>query len=170
MDLPNTLKSGQAFRWKQDEQHTQGGDAWFSGVVLDNLLTVRHVPAGIEIKCSTSEAMSLAPLVSDYLRLNDPLDDICRSIDLDEHIRLAMNQYSGMRLLRQDPWECLVSFICSATSNIPRIRGNVADMSYHFGRRLQSDRGVRHMFPRPEELAEISARTENQRFLARKNR
>ena len=154
MDLPNTIKSGQAFRWRQDGKETEAAEAWFSGVVFDSIVTIRHVRGGIEIRCATGEAEEVAPLLRNYLRLNDPLDDICRSIDLDEHIRSAMTRYSGMRLLRQDPWECLVSFICSATSNIRRISGNVEEMASHFGRRLANGGDARHAFPRPGELAE----------------
>ena len=154
LDLANTLKSGQAFRWIPDGRETEAGGGWFSGVLFDSLVAVRQVPGGVEVRCENGDAPGLGGLVEDYLRLSDPLEEICRSIDLDDHIRSAVSRYSGMRLLRQDPWECLVSFICSATSNIPRITGNVEDLAASFGRRVADPDGARRAFPRPEELAE----------------
>ena len=158
LDLANTLKSGQAFRWIPDGRETEAGGGWFSGVLFDSLVAVRQVPGGVEVRCENGDAPGLGRLVADYLRLDDSLEEICRSIDLDDHIRSAVSRYSGMRLLRQDPWECLVSFICSATSNIPRISGNVESLASSFGRRIADRDGARRAFPRPAELAEAGER------------
>ena len=59
-----------------------------------------------------------------------------------------------MRILRQEPWECLVSFICSANSNIGRISTNVEDISTKFGRTVGANGDLRHTFPTPDVLAE----------------
>ncbi len=65
-----------------------------------------------------------------------------------------MSYYPGLRILRQEPWECLVSFICSANSNIPRISTNVEDMSKSFGRLLEFDGHGRNTFPSADALAD----------------
>ena len=60
-----------------------------------------------------------------------------------------------MRLLRQDPWECLVAFICSANNNIPAHQSaNVESMCESFGRPLALDGRVRNTFPSAEALSE----------------
>ena len=96
----------------------------------------------------------MAPLVRDYLRLADDLDSIYSSINVDERIGGAIDRFRGLRLIRQDPWECLVSFICSSNSNIPRISTNVEDMSKSLGRAIACGGGEMYAFPSPEALAE----------------
>ena len=69
-------------------------------------------------------------------------------------VEAAIARFRGMRILRQDPWECLVSFICSSASNIPRISGNVEDLCSSFGQSLSMGDHVRSTFPSPRELAQ----------------
>jgi N-glycosylase/DNA lyase len=58
-----------------------------------------------------------------------------------------------MRVLRQDPWECLVSFICSSASNIPRITRNIESICDVYGRPVGSGEARRNTFPTPRELS-----------------
>ena len=153
LDLRNTLESGQAFRWKPDPK-PEGGCHWYAGVVFGNLVKMRRAPDGVEFFSAPNDEASLGPLLRDYLRLEDDLDAIYRSIETDDRMRASISRYHGMRLLRQEPWECLVSFLCSPASNIPRISNNVEDMCTSFGRPIAMDGLVRHVFPTPDELAE----------------
>jgi N-glycosylase/DNA lyase len=107
----------------------------------------------VEFYCAPDDEAVLKPLIRDYLRLGDDLEAIYQTINLDQRIDSAIGRYRGLRLVRQDPWECLVSFICSSTSNIPRISANIADISAHFGRPVALDGDVRGTFPTPEALA-----------------
>ena len=154
LDLTWTLESGQTFRWRREEPDGASTDApWYHGVVFDNIVRVRRVSDGVEFTSHPDDESALEPLVRSYLRLDDDLEAVYCAIDVDERIGSAIRSYHGMRLARQDPWECLISFICSSTSNIPRISGNVEDMSTHFGHRLvfgDIDRGT---FPGPEALS-----------------
>ena len=154
LDLVSTLESGQAFRWRREETNgsTIGGH-WYNGVIFNNIVRLRRLPEGVEFTSSPDDEPSLAPLVRDYLRLDDDLDDVYRTINVDQRMDNAIGSYHGLRLVRQDPWECLVSFICSSTSNIPRISGNVEDMSTHFGQPVALGNQVRGAFPGPEALA-----------------
>ena len=162
LDLASTLKSGQAFRWTRVGPSSSAPDGsgdrdqqeWFGGVIFDNVVKLRRVEAGIEFEGAPDDESVLKPLLQDYLRLDDDLESIYRTINTDDLIGSAIARYSGMRILRQDPWECLVSFICSSTSNIPRISANVEDMSTHFGLRIEMDGIARHTFPTSDRLAE----------------
>ena len=152
LDLENILEIGQAFRWSP-EPSSLSEHAWFWGVVFGNLVKLRKTREGIEFSCAPDGEATLLPLLRDYLRLRDDLAAIQESIHRDERVRAGIDRYPGMRLLRQDPWECLVSFICSANNNIPRIKDNVEDMSESFGRPVNLDGQTRHTFPEPSELA-----------------
>ena len=145
-DLDATLGSGQAFRWRRD------GDV-YEGVIFDNVVEVRRVPEGVEFSCLPDAEDALAPLLSDYLGLNVDLTKVYDAISVDERVGESIALYRGMRILRQDPWECLVSFVCSSASNIPRISRNVEDMCAAFGRPIPGPT-ARRSFPTPEELAE----------------
>ena len=153
LDLENALEIGQAFRW-QREQSESSEHPWFWGVAFDNLVKIRRTREGIEFLCAPDDESALSPLLQDYLRLRDDLAVICESIRKDERVGACIDRYPGMRLLRQDPWECLVSFICSANNNIQRISANVEAMCENFGRPLTLGGRVRNTFPSAEALSE----------------
>lgn len=67
-------------------------------------------------------------------------------------LRPALDQAAGLRILRQDPWECLVGFLCSTISNIPRIRGCVERLAERFGRPVGEGDLAARSFPRPGEI------------------
>ncbi len=82
------------------------------------------------------------------------LTRLARQIDVDPIIHQALSSCWGVRILRQDPWECLASFILSSFNNIPRLKGMLERLSAVFG----EPAGVSHRFPRPEVLAAASER------------
>ena len=147
LDLVVTLESGQAFRW-----HRRG--EWSYGVVQGNLLGLKQDGSRIEARSSLSSPERVEALLRDYLRLDDDLEAICSAINTDSYMAVSIDRYPGLRILRQDPWECLVSFICSANSNIPRISWTMNTLSREYGEPLELDGYVHHSFPTPERLAE----------------
>ncbi len=88
--------------------------------------------------------------VSHFFALDSDLKEIARQIDVDPVIHAALQRYRGLRIIRQDPWECTASFILSSFNNILRLTGMIETLSLRFG-----DQGV---FPRPEALAKVSER------------
>ena len=149
--LAPTLESGQAFRWR-------GSGDVFEGVVFGNVVKVRQTDDGVEFTCGPDDEKHLAPLLSDYLGLGADLPAVYGSMSHDPRVSGAIDRYRGMRILRQDPWECLVCFICSSASNIPRISRNVEDICASFGRPIPADGSTRRTFPTPHELAEAGER------------
>ena len=148
-DLRGTLCGGQAFRWRDE------GDGWFGGVIFGNVVRMRRVDEGIEFVSAPDDEVSLAPLVRDYLRVDDDMDGIYAALSEDEHLAEAVKQHEGLRVLRQEPWECLIGFICSANNNIPRITANVEDMAAHYGKPLpcpDTQDCERNTFPSPSDL------------------
>ena len=117
------MESGQAHRWKNL------GDGWYSGVLGPRLIHVRQNCQGVEYRAAdASDAVDpevLNGLLWSYFRLDDDICVIYRDIRRDRRVAEMVSRYPGLRILRQDPWECTVAFICSATSNIPRIHQNM---------------------------------------------
>jgi N-glycosylase/DNA lyase len=147
LDVAATLESGQAHRWRRE------GD-WFSGVVRGNFIKLRRSQLGVEFRCQPCPEAAVAPLLQSYFRLDDDINIIYAEITRDERVAAMVVRYPGLRVLRQEPWECLIAFICSANSNIPRIAQNVETLASHYGSPIMMDGEVRHAFPTPQRLAE----------------
>ena len=154
-DLAASLESGQAHRWSKE-----GG--WHWAVVYGNLIKMRSRvvdPSSnsreVEFSASPrSDPEYLFPLLRSYFRLDDDIESIYGQISQDPRVAIMVSRHRGLRLLRLEPWECLVAFICSANSNIPRIHANMEALSEKFGQALTLDGHIRYTFPSPEQLAE----------------
>ncbi len=141
--LQNCLEGRQDFRWRKlpNGRH--------SGVLDGTLVHVRQADDRLLYK-ATPDA-DLTSLLTSYFRLNDDLDAIYTEIaDHDDHIAALIEKYPGVRIMRQpDPWECLVSYICSARATPPRITQRVETIATRLGRPLTLNGEVRHTFPDP---------------------
>ncbi len=150
-DLAESLESGQAHRWRRLE------DDWYSGVLGDRLLHLRQAPDGLEYRETSLSGQTSSPgakaLLQAYFRFDDNIAEIYDEICRDRRVAAMVARYPGLRILRQDPWECTVAFICSATSNIPRIHQNMESMADALGQPLELDSEVRRTFPSAQQLA-----------------
>ena len=151
-DLAGSLESGQAHRWKKL------GDGWYSGVLGEQLVHIRQNGAGVEYQVAgvngrESDA-GINSLLHSYFRLDDDIRAIYADICRDRRVEQMVVRYPGLRILRQEPWECTVAFICSATSNIPRIHQNMEAMADSLGAPVKLAGEVRHTFPSPDQLAQ----------------
>ncbi len=146
-DLAASLESGQAHRWRKEED-------WYSGVVRGNFVKMRQSEQGVEFCCEPWPESAMVPLLQSYFRLDDDLGEIYAEINRDGRVAEMVARYPGLRILRQEPWECLVAFICSANSNIPRIHYVMEQMANHYGEPIAMNGDVRHAFPSPPQLAE----------------
>ncbi|MFB0567572.1 MAG: DNA-3-methyladenine glycosylase, partial [Candidatus Bathyarchaeia archaeon] len=94
--------------------------------------------------------------IESYFRLDDDLPKFYSSILKDEHIRAAVEGFKGLRLMRQEPWECLISYICATYKNIPAIKDMILNISKNFGKKLLFDGLEFYTFPKPRDLAKAS--------------
>ncbi len=145
--LDFTLQCGQAFRWKKIGK-------WWYGVVRQNVVKARQNGDVLEFQTYPEELNS--DFIESYFRLSDDLPKIYSSILKDEHIQAAVERFKGLRLLRQEPWECLISYICATNKNIPAIKDMILNMSKRFGKRLLFDELEFYTFPKPRDLAHAS--------------
>jgi len=145
-DLAATLTSGQAFRWKLRE------GAW-EGVVGGSWVRLRQLDTTIE--AVTAEAKSDWHWLANYLRLDDDHAAALASFPDDEPMRAATAHCRGLRLLRQEPWECLASFILSSTKQIVQIQQCVSLLCQRYGERIPSatETEPQFTFPAPARIA-----------------
>jgi N-glycosylase/DNA lyase len=148
VDIQATLDGGQAFRWYPQE------DGGYRGVVARRVVNVSEADGGLmvtPVDCKDSNGLSHSML--EYLGHDQDLEGFRTRFADDPCLGPALRGYSGLRVLRQDPWECLFSFITSSTSNIPRIKLNVGSAAEKLGFSIGPEpRDV--MFPEPEIVAE----------------
>src|ERR1700679_2426436 len=123
-DLAATLASGQVFRWRQN------GDFW-DGVVGRHFVRLRQT--GSEIHATTPAPVENWSSLHEFLQTEIDLAAVLKAFPADEPMNAAVASCRGLRLLRQDPWECLASFILSSTKQIVQIRQIVALLCERFG-------------------------------------
>ncbi len=143
IDLDHTLDCGQVFRWERE------GD-WWVGVVNGDVIRARN-----DIESGTVLVDSSLPreFVASYFRLDDDLSYILDSIDKDRYIREAIQRYRGLRLIRQEPWECMISYMLATASSIPTIKKRISLLSRMFGDEIGE--GC-YSFPDAKSLADAS--------------
>lgn len=143
--LPQTLDCGQAFRWEQTE------DNKWHGVVKGTPLTVYETADGIVFENTDEEKFNT--IWKDYFDFDTDYEKIREGFSSDLYLSRAMDFCGGIRLLKQEPWEALCSFIISQNNNIPRIKGIISRLCEAFGDNLGNGD---FSFPGAERLAKMT--------------
>lgn len=151
LDLKISLTMGQAFRWKAS------GDGWFSGVVQGQHIQVHKIREGLlEFRGQPGPDAEIARILKTYLRLKEDIAAIYDCLSKrDGKIAELVAKHRGLRILRQEPWECLIAYCCSAPNSVPQISRLVERLAKHYGEPIALDNAVRHRFPPPERLATV---------------
>lgn len=143
LDLDETLDCGQAFRWKKVPSDYA---CTYEGFFVNDQLKVSQTDKGTFIFHDTSEENFLGKWM-DYFDFETDYGQLKKQFSEDETLSKACSFAGGIRLLRQNSWECLISFIISQNNNIPRIKGIIDRLCDHYG----------GSFPTPEELSQETA-------------
>ena len=139
--LDQTLGCGQVFRWERTEE------GWWYGVVEGRVIKIRQDESNIVF-----EGAKIA-FIRHYFSLDLDLEEIVKTIDQDPFIHTAISRCAGLRLVRQPPWECTVSYICSTNSNIPTIRRRIASIAKQFGKPIEFEEKTYYSFPDPSSIS-----------------
>lgn len=143
-NLKDTLESGQCFRWKIQK------DGSYTGVVQNNILNVSADNDTFIFKYTDLE--TFRDLWYSYFDLGRDYHTIKQRLSDDLTMKKAIDFGAGIRILKQDIWETLISFIISANNNIPRIMSIIDNLSTQYGEELEQGFFA---FPKPEVLANI---------------
>jgi N-glycosylase/DNA lyase len=138
VSLDPTLGCGQAHRW------IKKGDRW-EGVLFNDIVTLEEKDGHLVCSGTDDRKMML-----EYLRHRDDIETIYKEISSDPFVRRLADACPGMRILKQDPWECIATYVIATNANVKRIAAMVDSVCRTFG----NDLGGRFSFPRPEEIAE----------------
>lgn len=146
LSVPLTLDCGQAFRWSEKS------DGIWHGVACKKSVDITQKDDKLIINGSFDKGDE--KLWAEYFDLNRNYGEICEKLKSDSHLKTAIEAYPGIRILRQDPWEALCSFIISQNNNIPRIKGIIERLCANFGDDLGDGDFT---FPSAERLSELTA-------------
>jgi len=136
-NLDYTLDCGQVFRWQRIGE-------WWVGVVAGYVIHARQVDGGLEVQTGLNRDSILR-----YFRLDDDMLRIYDTINRDAVMDGLIQKYLGLHLIRQEPWECLVSYMASSCKSIPNIKDSISNLCRQYG----DDLGGHFSFPSAETLA-----------------
>lgn len=144
-DLAHTLDCGQAFRWKEKQ------NGIWCGVAMGKYLELEKLSNGTLVLYNTTED-DFNNIWCDYFDLSRDYHKIITAISGNEILCKAAQFGSGIRVLNQEPWETLCSFIISQNNNIKRIKGIIERLCEGFGENM----GDYHTFPTAQRLSTLS--------------
>ena len=148
-ELKDIFECGQCFRFNKQE------DESYTGVVENNVINVKKVDNEVHIKSVGQD--NLEELVVNYFDLNRDYEQIKDKLSkIDENMQKSISYGKGIRILNQDLWETIISFIISANNNIPRIKGIIDRMSERYGKKIIFEGKEYYTFPTIDELSKAS--------------
>ena len=136
-NIEDTINSGQVFLWKKINSKWYGINGKKTLILEDKL----------DVKSRE---------IHNFFRYDDDFQKIKKQLSKDNVMKKAISNFPGMRILRQDPFQCYISFIVSSNSNIPNIQTRLQKLSQRFGERKMIDGMEFFLFPKPEKLANAS--------------
>ena len=137
INIDDTINSGQVFLWKKIDSKWYGVDGKKILILEDKL----------DVKSKN---------IHNFFRFDDDFQGIKKQLSKDRVMKKAINNFPGMRILRQDPFQCYISFIVSSNSNIPNIQTRLQKLCQKFGEKMIIDKNEFFLFPKPEKLANAS--------------
>ena len=148
-ELRDIFECGQCFRWNKEE------DGSYTGVFANNAINVSKTTKGIYFKGVCEK--DIVNTVIDYFDLDRDYNEIKRTLaKVDNNMKESIRYGEGIRILNQDLWETIISFIISANNNIPRIKGIIERLSKKYGKEIEYNNKKYYTFPTAEELKDVS--------------
>ena len=145
-DLVKIFECGQCFRWDADEYGV------YTGVAFGRAARLRSAGGSLFISGTIED---FEKIWFDYFDFGRDYMEIRLTLRIDDFIRKAVEFGAGIRILRQDRWEALCSFIISQCNNIPRIKKIISSLCREFGDRFEFDGDIFYTFPSAGRLAAL---------------
>ena len=148
-ELKDIFECGQCFRWNEQE------DGSYTGVFGENVLNVAKTGNEVIFKgiCKTD----IKETVEKYFDLNRDYQKIKHKLEkIDENMKKSIEYGQGIRILNQDLWETIISFIISANNNIPRIKGIIERLSKKYGKEIEWKNTKYYTFPTAKDLENVT--------------
>ena len=148
-ELADIFDCGQCFRWNKQP------DGSYTGIFEKNVMNVQKDGDVVTFKgiCDGN----IKEIVENYFDLNRDYEEIKNKLSqIDENVKKSIEYGKGIRILNQDLWEMIISFIISANNNIPRIKGIIERLAQKYGKEIEWNGEKYYTFPTPEELKDVT--------------
>jgi len=148
-ELRDIFDCGQCFRWNKED------DGSYTGVFKNNVLNVKKIDKDVYFKgiCEGN----IEEVVGKYFDLDRDYESIKRKLSkVDNSMKESIKYGEGIRILNQDLWETIISYIISANNNIPRIKGIIERLSKKYGKKIVWNGKEYFTFPTASELKDVS--------------
>ena len=148
-NLTHIFECGQCFRWNKNE------DGSYTGIVRKNVINIKMINNDVYVSSYGDD--DIENLFNNYFDMNRDYEKIKTKLrKIDNHMKESISYGDGIRLLNQDLWETIISFIISANNNIPRIKGIIERISKRYGDKIKWNGCEYFAFPTPEQLSKAS--------------
>ncbi len=148
-ELKDIFDCGQCFRWNKE------ADGSYTGVFGNNVINVSKQGKDVIFKGICEE--NIETTCKKYFDLDRNYEEIKDKLSkIDEHMKKSIEYGSGIRILNQDLWETIISFIISANNNIPRIKGIIERIAKRYGNEIIYNGESYYTFPTVEELSNVA--------------
>ena len=148
-ELADIFDCGQCFRWNKQE------DGSYTGIFRKNVMNVQKQGNTVTFKGKCDG--DIKEIVEDYFDLKRNYEEIKNKLSqIDENVKTSIEYGQGIRILNQDLWEMIISYIISANNNIPRIKGIIERLSKTYGQEIEWNGEKYYTFPTAEELKDVS--------------
>lgn len=148
-ELKDIFDCGQCFRWNEQP------DKSYTGVIKNAIINVKKENNDIIFTGKSEENMR--DIIEYYFDLNTDYEEIKQKLSqIDEYLKKSIEYGEGIRILNQDLWETIISFIISANNNIPRIKGIIERLSQKYGNEIEWKGEKYYTFPTPEQLKDVT--------------
>lgn len=155
IEMPNSFEPkhifecGQCFRWNAE------ADGSYTGIFKNNVVNVKKEGNNVIFRgiCENDievECREYFDLDTDYTEIKNILSNV------DDNLKKSIQYGEGIRILKQDLWETIISFIISANNNIPRIKGIIERLSQKYGNEIVFNGTSYYTFPTPEQLSKAT--------------
>ncbi len=148
-ELKDIFECGQCFRWNEQE------DGSYTGVIKNGIINVKKEDETITFTGICDK--NIEEVVNEYFDLKRDYEKIKEQLgNIDEYLKTSIQYGKGIRILNQDLWETIISFIISANNNIPRIKGIIERISQKYGNEIEWNGKKYYTFPTYEQLKDVT--------------
>ena len=148
-ELKDIFECGQCFRWNEQE------DGSYTGVIKNGIINVKKEDETITFTGICDK--NIEEVVNEYFNLKRDYEKIKEQLgNVDEYLKTSIQYGKGIRILNQDLWETIISFIISANNNIPRIKGIIERISQKYGNEIEWNGKKYYTFPTYEQLKDVT--------------
>ena len=132
-----------------------GQDGSYTGVIKEGVLNVKQEGENIKFKGLLKD--DIKKICTEYFDLKTDYNKIKENLSkIDNNLKISIEYGNGIRILKQELWETLISFIISANNNIPRIKSTIEKISKNYGEKITWNQIDYYTFPEPEKLAQAN--------------